>query len=434
MLVETRCSSRYPVLATCLAAIALLTAGCSGQSLDVDLPPADRSIPQPEPLSSFATSALDLFLDFNVWSESRSGFIALFARDGRIVYATTSGYADIEAQVPMALNQRVRIASMIKPITAVAALSLIEEGKLSLDDPVERYIPAASQIRVATSRNVGPDGAIPTEPLARAVTVRDLLTFSSGFGNERDDSDLGKLLHEHHIYLDTGTLEERIDRVLIHLPLFEQPGKRWRYGWSADVLARVIEVAASEPFDEVLAHRIFEPLGMSDSTFVPPPNEREGLATVYTQDENGDLVRADPVLWDPDGWTPGGGGLVSTATDYMRFALMLWNHGTYDGVKILEPESVALMTRVHVSSGVLPEEDIEGLGWGLGLAVVADSDATPTTDRDGDFWWAGYYGTTFFVSPESNLVGVVISQNQPGEFSGRPYAVHLAQSFAFFGL
>jgi CubicO group peptidase (beta-lactamase class C family) len=328
----------------------------------------------------------------------------------------------------------VRIASMTKPVTAVAAVQLIEEGRLGLDDPVERYIPAAAGLRVATSESFGADGAIPTESLARSVTVRDLLSFRSGFGEEGDDSDLAKLWQENHISFDTGALEERVNRALLRLPLFEQPGERWRYGWSADILARVIEVAAGEPFDEVLAHRIFEPLGMSDSRFVPPPGERDGMVTVYTQDENGNLVRADPVLWDPEGWTPGGGGLMSTASDYMRFALMLWNRGIYDGVKILEPESVALMTQIHVSSGVLVEEEIEGLGWGLGLAVVADSAATPTTDRDGDFWWAGYYGTTFFVSPESGLVGVVISQNQPSEYSDRPYAVHLAQSFAFFGL
>jgi len=426
--------SLHPVLASWLSVIALITAGCGGESLSVDLPPADRSIPHPRPLSSFSTWALDRFLDFNVWIGSRSGFIAIFARDGHVVYATTAGYADIEAEIPMELGNRVRIASMTKPVTAVAALQLIEEGRLSLDDPVERYIPAAAGVRVATSESFGADGAIPTESLARSVTVRDLLSFRSGFGEEGDDSDLAKLWHEHHISLDTGALEERVNRALHRLPLFEQPGERWRYGWSADILARVIEVVAGAPFDEVLAHRIFQPLGMSDSRFVPPPGERDGMATVYTQDENGDLVRADPVLWDPEGWTPGGGGLMSTASDYMRFALMLWNRGTYDGVKILEPESVALMTRIHVLSGVLVEEEIEGVGWGLGLAVVADSAATPTTDRDGDFWWAGYYGTTFFVSPESGLVGVVISQNQPSEYSDRPYAVHLAQSFAFFGL
>jgi CubicO group peptidase (beta-lactamase class C family) len=118
----------------------------------------------------------------------------------------------------------------------------------------------------------------------------------------------------------------------------------------------------------------------------------------------------------------------------MRFALMLWNRGTYDGVRILAPESVELMSQPHVRSGVLDDEDIAGLGWGLGLAVVVDADATPMTDRNGDFWWSGYYGTTFFVSPDTGLVGVVLAQNQPGPFSDRPYAIYLAQAFTFLGL
>jgi hypothetical protein len=165
------------MLASWLFAIALITAGCGGESLSVDLPPADRSIPPPRPLSSVSTWALDRFLDFNVWTGSRSGFIAIFARDGHVVYATTAGYADIEAETPMELGNRVRIASMTKPVTAVAAVQLIEEGRLGLDDPVERYIPAAAGLRVATSESFGADGAIPTESLARSVTVRDLLSF-----------------------------------------------------------------------------------------------------------------------------------------------------------------------------------------------------------------------------------------------------------------
>jgi len=403
--------------------------------LGVDLSPADHRIPRPPPLSSFSTWALDRFLDINVWLGSRSGFIAMFARDGHVVHATTSGYADIEAEVPMALNHRVRIASMTKPVVAVAALQLIEQGSLGFDDPVERYIPAAANLRVATSHQFGADGTIPTEPIARPLTVRDLLTFRSGLAQREENaaSDLHKLWNENEIFYGTGSLEERLNRAL-ELPLFEQPGERWRYGWSADVLARVIEVVAGDPFDQVLSVRIFEPLGMSDTRFVPPPGDRQGMATVYTQDENGDLVPADPVRYDPEGWTPGGGGLMSTASDYMRFALMLWNRGTYDGVKILEPETVSLMTRVHVSSGVLADHDVEGVGWGLGLAVVADSEATPMTDLDGDFWWSGYYGTTFFVSPGSGLVGVIFSQNQPSEYTGDPFAIHIAPSFAFFGL
>jgi CubicO group peptidase (beta-lactamase class C family) len=125
---------------------------------------------------------------------------------------------------------------------------------------------------------------------------------------------------------------------------------------------------------------------------------------------------------------------VSTAGDYLRFALMLWNGGRYDGARILAPGAVAEMTRAHVSSGVLEDQGIQGLGWGFGLAVVVDAEATPTIDRDGDFWWSGYYGTTFFVSPSTGLVGVVLTQNQPGPHSPHPYPVYLAQAFAFAGL
>jgi len=407
--------------------------GCRGEPIDVTLPAADTSVPRPPPLSPFATWALERFFDWNVWIGSRSGFVALFARDGYVVDAVATGYADIETGRPMRPDTPVRIASMTKPIIAVAALQLMEEGRLALDDPLERFLPSATALRVATSESYGSDGLIPTEPLARSITVRDLLEFRSGFGGEDDDSDLARLLQERHFYFHPGTLQERI-RYLLTLPLYEQPGVRWRYGWSADVLAAVVEVAAREPLDRLLERRIFAPLGMATTRYVPPPGERDALATMYTQDAEKRLVRADPVLWDPVGWTPGGNGLVSTATDYMRFALMLWNRGSYDGAKILEPETVAQMTALHVPEAILPGEDIEGLGWGLGVSVVADASATPMTDRDGDFWWAGWYGTTFLVSPSTGLAAVVISQNQPSETSGTPFAVHLAQSFAFFGL
>jgi CubicO group peptidase (beta-lactamase class C family) len=217
-------------------------------------------------------------------------------------------------------------------------------------------------------------------------------------------------------------------------PLYEQPGESWRYGWTADVLARVVEVAAKEPFDRFLERRIFMPLGMSSTSFLPPERERAGMATVYTQDEDENLVRVESPASDAADWTPGGSGLVATAGDYMRFALMLWNGGSYHGVRILTRESVELMTQPHVRTGVLEEEDIAGLGWGLGVAVVVDADATPMVDRNGDFWWAGYYATNFFVSPETGLVGVVLAQNQPGQFSDRPYAIFLTQVFAFWGL
>ncbi|MEO2168220.1 MAG: serine hydrolase domain-containing protein [bacterium] len=426
-----RGSQARSVLTTLCAASLLL--GACAPSPEVNVPPADRGSESRTDISWLSTAALDRFLDISVLLGFQSGYVAMFARDGRVVHATASGYADIAAGIPMRFDTRFRIASMTKPVTAVAALLLVEEGSLGLDDPVARYIPAAGDLRVATSSELSTDGTLPTVPLDRPLTVKDLLTFTAGIGAKDDSSDLGRLWAQQDIYAGAGPLEERVNRILT-APLYEQPGERWRYGWSADVLARVVEVAAAEPFDRFLERRIFTPLGMSSTSFLPPEDERGTLAKMYTQDEDGNLILVESPASDALDWTPGGSGLVSTAGDYMRLALMLWNGGSYDGVQILSRESVEQMTRPHVPSGVLDEEGLAGLGWGLGLAVVVDAGETPMIDRNGDFWWSGYYATTFFVSPETGLVGVILAQNQPGPFSGRPYPVYLAQAFAYLGL
>ena len=380
-----------------------------------------------------ARVALDLFLNGGALLGLQSGYVAMFARDGQVVDTATAGYADIATRTPMQLDTQFRIASMTKPITAVAAMILVEEGRLGLDDPVAQYIPAAADLRVATSQTALPDGTIPSVPLDAPLTVRDLLKFSSGIGEGGNASDLERLWAANNLYAGSGSLALRVDRILT-APLYEQPGTRWRYGWSADVLARVVEVAAGEPFGDFVTGRIIDPLGMTSTEFLTAESPRDRLATMYTQDSAGHLVAVDRLGSDSLDWTPGGSGLISTAGDYMRFALMLWNHGTYQGTQILKQETVALMTRPSVQSGVLVDSGIEGLGWGLGMAVVVDGDATATFDRTGDFWWSGFYGTTFFVSPSTGLVGVVLSQNQPGPYSPTPYVVYLAQALAFFGL
>ena len=378
------------------------------------VPPANLTSEAATGLVWPAPIALDLFLNLGAVLGLQSGYVAMFARDGQVVHATTAGYADIATRTPMGLDTQFRIASMTKPVTAVAAMILVEEGRLSLDDPVSRYIPAAADLRIA-------DGATGTVALDEPLTVRDLLEFSSGIGGGGD------------LYSGSGSLEVRVDR-LMTVPLFEQPGTQWRYGYSADVLARVVEVASGESFGDFVVDRILEPLGMASTAFLTADSPRDRLATMYTQDAGGRLVTVDQPRGDSLDWTPGGSGLVSTAGDYMRFALMLWNDGTYQGTQILKPETVALMTRPAVQSGVLADEGIDGLGWGLGMAVVVDSDATSTFDRTGDFWWSGTYGTTFFVSPSTGLVGIVMSQNQTGPYSPIPYAVYLAQGLAFLGL
>ena len=389
--------------------------------------------PNAPSLARPARIALDLFLNGGALLGLQSGYVAMFARDGEIVHATTAGYADIASRAPMQFDTQFRIASMTKPITAVAAMILVEEGRLSLDDPVAQYIPAAANLRVATSQTALPDGTIPSVPLDEPLTVRDLLKFASGIGGIATTSDLDRIWAANNLYTDSGSLAQRVDRILT-APLYEQPGDVWRYGWSADVLARVVEVAAGEAFGDFVTGRIIDPLGMTSTEFLTAESPRDRLATMYTQNSAGRLVAVERPSGDSLGWTPGGSGLVSTAGDYMRFALMLWNDGTYQDTQILKPETVALMTQPAVQSGVLVDEGIEGLGWGLGMAVVVDGDATANFDRTGDYWWSGFYGTTFFVSPTTGLVGVVLSQNQPGPYSPTPYVVYLAQALAFFGL
>jgi CubicO group peptidase (beta-lactamase class C family) len=425
-------SARRRTHRSLLAVLACLLAAC-GELPAVDVPAADSQLEPTSGLPAPVRWGIDAALELSAMASAHSGYVALFAHRGRVVHAKTAGYADLEAKRPMALDTPFRIASMTKPVTAVAGLALIEERLLSLDDPVARYIPAAGGLRVATSTECDAEGVIPTSPLARPLTVRDLFTFTAGIGSGEEDSDLGRHWREHGLYAGTGNLAERIDR-LMTLPLFEQPGQRWRYGGALDVLGRVMEIASGKPLDEILQSRIFDPLGMTSTRYLSVTERPEELAVVYTQDEDRNLIRVDRTALDAMDWTPGGGGLVSTAGDYMRFALMLWNRGSYDGARILSPETVALMTRPHVADGVLADYDMEGLGWGLGVAVVTDAGATPMIDRNGDFWWSGYLTTNFFVSPEKDLVGIVLAQNEPSPHTPLPYAVYLAPAFAFFGL
>ena len=399
-------------------------------------PVIDGSDADAPPLAWWSQKLIQGVFDYRARTGARSGYIAMFARDGEIVYATTSGYADVENQVPMTLDTRVRIASNTKPITAVAAMILVEEGRLDLDDTVATYIPAAANLRVATSHQRNAAGDFDTRPLESPLLVRHLLMFASGIGGSSsigDDSDLERLWQERGVSGSTGNLAQRVDAAM-QLPLFEEPGTKWRYGGSADVMARVVEVAAGQPFSDFLQQRIFQPLGMTHTEHLPPPDQQGDLARVYTQNKEGKLELVEERLREESDWTPGGGGLVSTAGDYMRFGLMMRNGGSLDGVQILKPETVAEMTRPHLKSGVLADRGMKGMGWGLGMAVVVDSDATTIPDRDGDYWWAGYHGTYWSVSPETDMVSVVFSQYEPGPYTDNPLAVHLASSVAQMGL
>ena len=415
------------LLVASLAMLPIFLGGCAYPP--PELPAADESIESRGELSWPRRGAISALLKFRAWTGARSGYVALVARDGRVEHGYTVGYQDIEAGIPMSMDTRFRMASMTKPVTAVAAMILVEEGKLSLDDPVSKYLPNFGEMRVAL--NPETDGELETTEQSPPMLVRHLLSFVSGIGGGGwgASTTIARQHQEKNIYNGEGSLEDRIDR-LAGVTLYEQPGTRWRYGSSLDVIARIVEIASGEAFDDFLRARIFRPLGM-DATYFPK-NLPEGvpLAKLYTQNEDGDLVLSSRSSFHAADWTPGGSGLVSTAPDYMRFALMLWNRGEYNGVRILKTETVDEMTRLHVPSGVLEDFGIEGLGFGLGVSVMADEDAALIPGHNGDFWWSGAHGTHFWISPETGVVVVVLLQNAMGPHAGMPVAPYLVQGLA----
>ena len=403
------------------------------------IPSATPNNSSSERLSWISRAALDFYFDLNIWRKADAGYVAIFAKDGKVIHATAKGMADIDNRIAMNTGTRFRIASMTKPITAIATLILIEEGKLSLYDPIEKFIPSAAKIRVAVQVEQMLDGKLVTEPLKRPITVFDLLTFSSGAGysDSVDNKGLSRLSHlwaESDIYKGSGSLEQRVNKIM-RLPFFEQPGKIWRYGWSTDILARVVEVASKESFGDFLNKKIFLPLEMNETNFFSDENKDNHIAEVYARNGLFNLNLVENPRSNPVDWTPGSSGLISNAEDYIKFALMLWNEGEYNGQRIVSPDSIALMRQPHIQSGVLSTQ-VDGMGFGFGVGVVMDSEKTILMDRTEDFFWSGFYGTNFFVSPETGLVGVIMSQNQPPSSSPWPgsFGVFISPAFAFFGI
>ena len=391
-----------------LALAFLLTlAACGSDTPLPEIPAARAGLPEARPLTWFEDVAIEAAIRGRVASGARSGYVVLVARDGHLVHATTTGHQDVEAEIPMSLETRFQIASMTKPVIGTAAMILVQEGRLDLDAPVARYLPSFASLEVAITDESG--AVTGTRPMQRPLLVRHVLAFASGMGPGFTPGPLRQRWMEEGTYPGTGSLAERVERIP-RLPFFEEPGTRWRYGSAYDVLARLVEVASGEPVDRFLERRIFTPLGMTSTTYVKDVPAEAPLAVMYELGEDG-LARAVQER-RPDDWTPGGTGLVSTATDYMRFALMLWNEGEYDGVRILETETAREMREPQIG-GVLHEMmGIEGLSFGLGVSVMMDAEAAIMPGHEGDFWWSGAYGTHLWISPASGTVLVVMQQQQ----------------------
>ncbi|MCG8467108.1 MAG: beta-lactamase family protein [Gemmatimonadetes bacterium] len=358
-----------------------------------------------------------------------AGMTTMLARHGQVVHFETYGYRDLEAGDPMSEDAIFRIYSMTKPITGVALMMLYEEGKFRLSDPVARYIPELADLEVAAGE--GPSGPIVVDA-SHPMTIRELMTHTAGLSyGIFSQSQVDDMYREADVLSSEQTLRDMIEK-LAEIPLRQQPGSQWHYSIAVDVQGYLVEVLSGQTFEEFLHERIFDPLGMVDTGFHVPPEKAERFAQVYTYEEDRSLVPQEglteeyAVQWfEPATFFSGGGGLVSTTADYMRFAQMMLNGGELDGVRILSPTTVAMMRTNH-----LPEmlsEFAPGLGFGLDFAVITDPVAAEGVSK-GEYYWGGAAGTWFWIDPVEDLVFVGMIQ-QFGE--GRPDVRSLSRRLVY---
>jgi CubicO group peptidase (beta-lactamase class C family) len=363
-----------------------------------------------------------------------AGIVTLVAREGKIVDVHASGFQDIENRVAMRPDTIFRIASMTKPVTSVAIMMLYEDGKLLLTDPVSKYIPSFRNQRVLGNG----EGGGGTVPARRGMTIRDLLTHRSGLSyGFLNDGPIGAAYRKNGVQdgltLSTDTLETAIDKLAAQ-PLMSQPGAAWNYSLSTDVLGRVVEVVSGQRFDVFLGERVFTPLRMADTSFEVSDAKWSRLATVYSPDGAGRIrPMKEPETFGntvmspiasykpPKRYLSGGAGLTSTVRDYARFAQMLLGGGALDGVRLLSPKTVELMTASHTAD--LPPSALigPGMNFGLGFRVVTDLGPTQMLGSPGMYGWLGIYGTTFWVDPKERLVAIMMVQHYPGSPVGTAF-------------
>jgi CubicO group peptidase (beta-lactamase class C family) len=344
------------------------------------------------------------------------GAVVLIARNGKLVYQKAVGLQDKAGGVPMAPDAIFRIFSMTKPIVSVAAMMLVEEGRLGLHEPISKYLPEWKEMKVGTE-TVDPAtgaGALQTAPAKRQITVQDLLRHTSGltYGAFAPKTQIGKLYQDVKPFSQPNL--DAFCKALAKLPLRSEPGTVWEYGHSTDVLGCVIEAAAKQPLDKFLSERIFKPLKMVDTGWHVPADKVRRLAQPMPGREKDWFPELMIDFTKPATLFAGGHGLVSTASDYLRFAQMLANGGELDGVRLLAPRTVAYMTADHTLAAGLGKGPNylpgPGYGFGLGFGTRLETGASPWPGSIGDYFWGGYAGTYFWIDPKEKLVPVYMMQ------------------------
>ena len=366
-------------------------------------------------MSSSRLDRLTGALQKYVHTDRIPGAVAMVLRDGRVVYHEAVGKLDIEADVPMGQDVIFRIASQTTALVSVAIMMLQEDGDLLISDPVSKYIPSLTATTVAEAS----DDGYQIVAARRLITVRDLLTHTAVIGYGWDPG--GDAWHTAGItgWYFANRNEPMIETVnrMATLPFQAQPGERFVYGYSTDILGAVVEVISGTNLDEFLKNRIFEPLGMHDTHFYLPIEKKERLATVYSLTDNlrrapeGSSMETQGQYVEGPGISfSGGAGLLSTARDYSRFLQMLLNEGELNGTRVLSPSSVSLMTKNHVGDLYIDEP---GMGFGLGFSVRLDVGAAGVPGSEGEYGWGGAYHSTYWVDPTENLIVLYFTQVIP---------------------
>lgn len=367
---------------------------------------------------------IDQTLQSWIDQKQMNGCVAFISKNGKIVYNKAFGYDNMEKGTPMRTDHIFRIMSQSKAITSVAIMMLFEEGKVLLTDPVSKFIPEFKNPQVIKSFNLK-DTTWVAEPAKREITIKDLLTHTSGLGYAQIGSSEAKAMYHKYqvpggIAFHEGVLGDAMKR-LGKLPLFHQPGEKYTYGLNNDVLGYVVEVASGMPFDKFLQTRLFEPLGMKDTYFYIPKAKHNRLVSAYHQDAKGltmmpekmkiveDVYRDYPTLEGT--YFSGGAGLSSTIYDYALFMQMLLNGGTYNGKQFLSRTTVRMMTSNQLEEAVIGADD-----FGLGFGLTNEKEAASTPLSVGSFEWGGMFATTYWADPKEGIVGLIFRNIWPSTF------------------
>jgi CubicO group peptidase (beta-lactamase class C family) len=375
------------------------------------------STPEAEGMSAEKLKEIGTIVNGLIDEKKIAGGIVLVAKNGKVVFHEPYGLMNLETQQPVSRDTIFRIYSMSKAITCAAALILHDEGKLDLKAPVSKYLPEFENLKVFEGEKDKETEVAATHEM----TVEQLFLHTSGITYGNGAGDATEKMVDVTEAMDRDSDLELMTTKLGQIPLPFEPGTDWKYGAGIDVLGRVVEVVSGQPLDEFLSKRIFEPLGMADTGFFVPDGKRERFAANYYSDGKGRMIiRDDPkrsgYLRKP-GLLSGGGGMVGTASDYMRFLLMISGDGEFNGQRLLSKESVDLMRtdRVPKMAGWVKfgEEERTGVGYGLGFSVTTEAHKNNPGARAGEYGWGGAASTHYWLSPEDNLVVVTMEQRMP---------------------